>query len=642
MQAATIDTAITRELITIPIRAIRESSTNPRRSFDQAALAELQASIETSGIRVPLLVRNRECEEEGDEQFFELVCGARRLQAAILAGLAEVPCIVQEMDDETAREVQIVENLQRAGVDPREEAEAFGELLSRLGSVAAVAARLGKEQAYVAKSLRLLSLTLPSCDALRGQLITIDHALLLARLGVEEQNENLKWALDHNAGSKTLVEKVIEERLAWIAKVAEQNKDHGRRWTTTWEPQSVQRLKDHIADDGGVKLSRAPWGLANDSLLADEPACNDCDKNTKANAPLFGDLAIDDPTCTDGACFQAKTAAFVQIALRMAGADELAKPKVLVPRLSWKSTSVKPSVVPNDILVVIDTPGRCGETANPAKLLKYGQWIDAKPGSCKYVRPGITADWSDSGQRGYMGGSEKLRKPGELIQVCIAVGCKVHKKAYETQQASSVENGKTQQERDAEQAAQEKLEGQIRQVEPKIRMLIFHAILSKLDSARALRLANDADHYGPQIRKSILEWKPETSGEELEALTAFGCAFGRTLEVKAYYMSVGGVKHNREGLWKLAKSVGVNADQVAAKAFHDGLTPSLDCLYPKGVKWPGAASAKKTAAKVSAKAAKKAVAKPVAKKAAKTTLSPAGRKRMVDAFAKKAKKVGSK
>jgi hypothetical protein len=107
-------------------------------------------------------------------------------------------------------------------------------------------------------------------------------------------------------------------------------------------------------------------------------------------------------------------------------------------------------------------------------------------------------------------------------------------------------------------------------------------------------------------------------------------------------MSVGGVKNDREGLWKLAKSVGVNADQVAAKAFHDGLTPSLDCLYPKGVKWPGAASAKKTAAKVSAKAAKKAVAKPVAKKAAKTTLSPAGRKRMVDAFAKKAKKVGSK
>lgn len=627
----------------LPIEQLQASPTNPRQHFDRASLDELKASIAESGVQIPLLVRMistltvsqvRELEDnpERDPHIYEVVAGERRFRVAQELGLAKLPCLVRELTDEEARECQIIENLQRADVPAIEEAEAFGELLGRLGSIAAVAAKLGKEQPYVAKSLRLLKLTLHSRDALRGGLITIDHALLLARLAETEQNDALKWTLDLNACSKTPVAKVLGDALTRI-KAAEQDERNSRY---RWEPESVVKLKLHIEEEGGVKLNRAPWKLDADTLIDGVVPCDECPKNTKANAPLFGDLDMGDPTCTDGACFAAKTAAFVQIAQSAAGHDPKGGTLAAVPRLSWKSSSVKPSIVSNGSI----DPKGLKEMANPAKLLKYGQWIDAKKGSCPNVRSGVTADWSDSGDRGYMGSGQKLRKPGETLQACIAVGCKVHRKGWEKPKSSSSggHSGPSQQEREAAEAAREKLQAQIAQVEPKIRKLVFQAIVRKLDAPRALRMANDDEHRAAEMRKWMMECLPNLSGEQLEAFTAFGCCFGGNLAVNAYYMAGGHVDEARRDLWKLAKQVGVNADQVAAKAFHDGLTPSLICLYPKGVPWPGQAKAVKTGAPAKAVATKTPVKKMPAKKVAKKTpkkLSPEGRKRIADAMKKR-------
>ena len=322
--------AVTQVLLNLPIASIKPSTTNPRRHFDEAGLTELGASIAESGIQVPLLVRPLG-NAVNTKPTYELVAGERRLRAATKLGLDQVPCLVREMTDEEATEAQIVENLQRLDVQPLEEAEAFDELRNRLGSIAAVSAKVGKEQSYIAKCLRLLSLTLHSRDAMRGRLITIDHALLLARLADAEQNAALKWTLDRNAGSKTTVEKVVKERLAAQAEDEKDKRQHHMHWR--WECESVQKLKSHIESGSGVKLSRAPWDTnSDDCLLPDVVGCSECDKNTKANSPLFGDLDIDGATCTDGACFQAKTAGFVHIQLRKAGQDESAKPKKLVPR----------------------------------------------------------------------------------------------------------------------------------------------------------------------------------------------------------------------------------------------------------------------------------------------------------------------
>lgn len=621
-----MNTAALQSLVQLPIESIRASATNPRQHFDPAGLTELSASIAEVGIQVPLLVRPMFDPDDGELQIYELVAGERRYRAAKGLGLETIPCLAREMTDEEAREAQIIENLQRVDVHPIEEAEAFSELLGRMGSIAGVAAKVSKEQSYVAKCLRLLSLTLHSRDALRGRAITIDHALLLARLGEGEQNEALKWTLDRNAGSKTTVAKVVEDRIALIKQ--EDGKTKSRFYGYVWEPETVQKLKSHIEGESGVKLSRAPWKTQEeDCLLPDVVGCSECDKNTKANAPLFGDLAIDDPTCTDGSCFQAKTAGFVQIALRVAGQDESVKPKKLVPRLSWKASSVRPSVVPNNMGVT----GAAESTADPSKVLKQAQWVEAKKGSCPNVRAAVTMDWSDSGQRGYMGGNSKLRKPGETLQVCIAVGCKIHRKDWEKPKSAN-RNAYTPPDPAEEKRKREEQEF-IEKEESKIRAKIFDAILAKLDASRALRLVTDEDQSAPSWRKRILALFPAIGGDQLEAYTAFCGTFSGECRVNAYWMmQQGGVVNDRKDLWALAKKVGVDASAVTAKHFHDAgsIAPAADRLYPKGVPWPkdskpGAAATKTPVKKVAAKAK----AKPVKK------LTAEGRKSIADVIKKR-------
>lgn len=403
----------------IALERLHAAPWNARKSTEEAPLADLAESIRQHGVQAPLLVRPWNASAEGTVTDFEIICGHRRHAAARRAGLDTVPCIIRDLGDDKAREIGLVDNLQREDLPAVEEAAAFAELLKRLGSIAAVAARVGKEQAYVAKRLRLCSLTPAAVRALGELLITVDHALLLARLGADEQDAALKWCLDAQAGAKTPVGKVIDERLD------KGRKNENRYFGRVWEPQTVQKLKEHIEDDGGTALSRAPWDLDDAQLLPEVPACNACPQNTKANAPLFGDLEIGEATCTDGACFKAKTDAFVQIqlnALAAAPAKELGRASagdVQILRVSWKMTSQPPRQLKD------------GGGANPDQIFRAGQWVEAKKKSCENARPAVTVDWSDSGGRGYMGSAKKLRKPGETLLVCVAAKCKAHPKEYE-------------------------------------------------------------------------------------------------------------------------------------------------------------------------------------------------------------------
>lgn len=103
----------------IALDAIRPSTTNPRKHFDQAALDELTASIRENGVTVPILLRpeHRKLPNVAD---FEIVTGERRYRAAKAAGLTKIPAVVREMSDGEARELQMVENLQRADLHPVE------------------------------------------------------------------------------------------------------------------------------------------------------------------------------------------------------------------------------------------------------------------------------------------------------------------------------------------------------------------------------------------------------------------------------------------------------------------------------------------------------------------------------------------
>jgi ParB/RepB/Spo0J family partition protein len=617
----------------LPLESIRLSATNPRKSVDAVALEELMQSIRVSGVQVPVLVRPTYDPLVGAADY-ELVAGSRRLAACARLDLETIPAIVREMNDEQVRDAQIIENLQRADVQPLEEAEAFQGVLERAGSIAEVALRLGKEQSYVAKCLRLLALTLPSRDALRGRLITIEHALLLARLADAEQNAALKWTLDHSAGSKMPVEKVLEGRLV-IRKTEEADKNKDARYMRhTWEPQSVVRLKAWIEAESGILLSRAPWSLTDDTLLPGVGPCATCAKNTRANAPLFGDLEMGEATCTDGAQFAAKTEAFVQIAMMKAGHSMDSRDKVWVPRLSWKYSGVKPAICINDRAAGAEQT----MIANPAKVLKQGQWVEAKPGSCAYVRPGVTMDWSDDGERGYMGSGKQLRKPGETLQVCLAVGCKVHPKDWEPEKSSSRrEQGPSPEEQKRLAAQRQHLETE----EAKIRAKLLYAMLAKLDAAKAVKLVADRRRDAAEWRKRLLSVMPELDGAgdggaRLEAFVVFCSAVEFGIRANGYWlMQPGGVARDRKDVVALAKLAGVNADQVIAKHFHDagGIAPLSDPLYPKGVPWPKGAGAAVTAKQAVSKPGKKAAVKKPG--TTKVKLDAAARRRIVDATKKR-------
>jgi ParB/RepB/Spo0J family partition protein len=402
----------------IPVDQLFVSLEEVRKTIDPKALEDLAASIKQQGVIEALLVRPRSDAPwsiitdgaRRDGPGFEIVAGQRRWLATKIAGKTSCPCVAREMSDADAAERRIISNLQRANMPALEEAQAIGRLLETLGSIPAVAARLGKEQAYIAKRLKLLTLTLCSCDALREGLITIEHALLLARLGTDEQDAALKWTLDPQAGVKTTVDQVVDVRVDLRKKEA----DEDFQWRV-WEPESPQRLKEHIEHTSGRKLSSAPWYLDDTALLPDAGACSACPSNTKANAALFSDLAIEEATCADGGCFEAKRAEFVSHVIRGIAAQD----EQLPLRLSWKYSAVKPRWRKDVSSPIVD------------QVFRAGQWVEAKHGSCGHMCSGVTVDWGDSG-----------RLPGELLMVCVDEKCPVHPKAWEQKSKQGAASGK--------------------------------------------------------------------------------------------------------------------------------------------------------------------------------------------------------
>lgn len=164
----------------------------PRKYFDNAALAELAVSVRNQGIIQPLLVRQL----SGMPQRYEIVAGERRWRAAKLAGLTEVPVIVTEYTDKEAMTVALVENLQREDLNPLEEAEALQALREAHGlSQEALAEQLGKSRSAVANSLRLLQLPPSIQEGLLSGDVTAGHARALLSISDAELRAELYAAV---------------------------------------------------------------------------------------------------------------------------------------------------------------------------------------------------------------------------------------------------------------------------------------------------------------------------------------------------------------------------------------------------------------------------------------------------------------
>lgn len=140
--------------LSLPVSQVESCSSQPRKLFDEAALAELADSIREHGIIQPLTVRKL------SSGYYQIIAGERRWRAARLAGLAEVPAIVIEADDRKAAELAMIENLQREDLNPMEEAAGFQSLIENYHMTQEEAAqRVGKSRSAVANALRLLGLT---------------------------------------------------------------------------------------------------------------------------------------------------------------------------------------------------------------------------------------------------------------------------------------------------------------------------------------------------------------------------------------------------------------------------------------------------------------------------------------------------
>ncbi len=177
----------------LPVEEIRPNPVQPRRTFDPEGIRELARSIAVSGVLQPLIVRKR-------QGCYELVAGERRLRAAMLAGLREVPCIVSDVNMEEASVLALIENLQRRDLNFLEEAEGISRLVKMFGmSQEEAARRLGKSQSAIANKLRLLRLPSDVLEKMAEEGLTERHGRALLRLDTaERQRRALETMLAEN------------------------------------------------------------------------------------------------------------------------------------------------------------------------------------------------------------------------------------------------------------------------------------------------------------------------------------------------------------------------------------------------------------------------------------------------------------
>ncbi len=201
----------------IEIEAIVANPLQPRRQFEESSLQELAASIRQQGILQPLLVR----EWQGK---YQLIAGERRLRAAQLAGLRQVPARVIAVNDEQALELTIIENLQREDLNPMEQARAFAQLSNRFHlSQEQIAEKTGKDRSSVANFLRLLKLDAEIQAMLESGSLSMGHARALASLPAERQIELARKAVAQGWNVRQIEKQVQPVEKSKVEKHADPN-----------------------------------------------------------------------------------------------------------------------------------------------------------------------------------------------------------------------------------------------------------------------------------------------------------------------------------------------------------------------------------------------------------------------------------
>ncbi len=220
----------------IPLSQIRPNPYQPRKHFDQDRLQELADSIRAHGVIEPILVRP-------DGENYEIVMGERRCRASELAGLEDIPAMVQELSDEKMMQISLIENLQREDLNVVEEATGYKKLMDEFSlTQEEVAEVVGKRRSSIANTVRLLSLDDSILEHLAAGSLTRGHAKVL--LGVDE-----------GAWRRRLAQRAVEDQLSVRAleKLAAAERNSVPRGTSEPDPEVVS-IEEKLEEVFGTKV----------------------------------------------------------------------------------------------------------------------------------------------------------------------------------------------------------------------------------------------------------------------------------------------------------------------------------------------------------------------------------------------------
>ncbi len=211
-------TAKSDATLTRPIEDMKRGRYQPRVDMRQDSLDELAASIKSQGLIQPIVVRRLKNPAAGGPNY-EIIAGERRWRAAQLAGLADVPVVVRDVDDEAAMAMALIENIQREDLNPMEEAEALNRLIAEFDLTHEEAGQaVGRSRAAVTNLTRLTDLTPDVQALLRGRRIEMGHARALLAVDSPAQQLSLANKVANEKLSVRAIEKLIKALKAPAAK----------------------------------------------------------------------------------------------------------------------------------------------------------------------------------------------------------------------------------------------------------------------------------------------------------------------------------------------------------------------------------------------------------------------------------------
>lgn len=320
----------------IPLDRIRESSSNPRRAFDEGKLRELAENIKLHGVLQAILVRPT---PDGTDGTYELVAGARRFRASKLAGQQTIPSTVRDLTDAECREIQLIENLQRADIQELDEGIGYRALMDmkpEFYTVETIATQVAKSPSYVKGRISLTDLIPAAQTAFYEGRLTVAHALELARLQPADQERALMECFPGHRSTAS----ILKDRKA--------------------EAMTVRQLRDWIDREIHLDLKNAPFDVSDANLLPVAGACSACPKRTGNNPLLFAEIR-NKSLCMDPACYRAKIEALVRIRVAPL-VKEGQKPVQISSAPYWQAHSKSPDMLYEGQYRRVEREGECPHT----------------------------------------------------------------------------------------------------------------------------------------------------------------------------------------------------------------------------------------------------------------------------------------